>query len=72
MGSPRWSGPSRSSLQRLSSGWVASRREVFKQDNAIAHVRTVVEERERQKTGLVCLDCTDENDTIAWGPDAED
>lgn len=32
---------------------------------------TEVEEREVQKTGLVCPDCTRPGDDIMWGPDAE-
>jgi hypothetical protein len=39
-------------------------------DDDVALVRTTTEKRPVQKTGLVCRDCTKDDDEIIWGPDA--
>jgi len=41
-------------------------------DDDVALVYTTHVEEDVQKTGLVCRDCTDSEDTIIWGPDKED
>jgi hypothetical protein len=43
--------------------------EVVKQDENIVFSYTVEEEKEVEKTGLVCPDCTKEDDEIIWGVD---
>lgn len=41
------------------------------EDDDVAIVLTEQEERDRQKTGFVCHDCTPTNAEIIWGVDAE-
>jgi len=39
------------------------------QKDEVAIVLRAVEDRDVQKTGLVCSDCTKDDDEIIWGPD---
>lgn len=43
--------------------------EIVKESEEVARVYTQYEEREVQKTGLVCPDCVKDDDQILWGPD---
>lgn len=38
-------------------------------DPDVAYIYTQVEERDVQKTGLICRDCLDADDVIIWGAD---
>jgi hypothetical protein len=40
--------------------------ETVKEDNDIVRVESHSRKTERQKTGLVCLDCVDEDDKLLW------